>query len=254
VRLLRLLLAVLRDAGAVIVFVVIWQAVTTAFSVPAFLVPAPSAIAEAFVANAGRIGAALAQTALEAAVGFAGGNVLGLILAAVFARSRRLERVGLPVAIALRSVPLIAIAPLLTIILGFGPVTIVVMAILISFFPALVAGASGLRAPSPDALALMRVLDASERVNYLRLRIPAALPFVFAAFKITAPAAVLAAMVAEWTAANTGLGYLIIDAGEQYRFPLMWAGIVAATALAVGAFIVASFTERRVIWWPPENV
>jgi NitT/TauT family transport system permease protein len=248
-----MLMAALRDAGAVIVFVVIWQAVTTAFSVPAFLVPAPSAIAEAFVANAGRIGAALAQTALEAAVGFAGGNVLGLILAGAFARSRRLERVGLPVAIALRSVPLIAIAPLLTIILGFGPVTIVVMAVLISFFPALVAGASGLRAPSRDALALMRVLDASERVNYLRLRIPAALPFVFAAFKITAPAAVLAAMVAEWTAANTGLGYLIIDAGEQYRFPLMWAGIVAATALAVGAFIVASFTERRVIWWPPEN-
>jgi len=149
--------------------------------------------------------------------------------------------------------PLIAIAPLLTIVLGFGPTTIVVMAVLISFFPALVAGSAGLPAPSSEALALMRVLDAPERVRYLRLRIPAALPFVFAAFKITAPAAVLAAMVAEWTAANSGLGYLIIDAGEQYRFPLMWAGIVAATALAVGAFIAASFAERRVIWWPLDN-
>ena len=252
-RLLRPLVVVVRDAGAVIAFVVVWQAVTIAFSVPAFLVPPPSAIAEAFVANAGRIGAALAQTGVEAAAGFVGGNLLGLILATAFARSRRLERIGLPVAIALRSVPLIAIAPLLTIVLGFGPTTIVVMAVLISFFPALVAGSAGLRAPSSEALALMRVLDAPERVRYLRLRIPAALPFVFAAFKITAPAAVLAAMVAEWTAANSGLGYLIIDAGEQYRFPLMWAGIVAATALAVGAFIVASFAERRVIWWPLDN-
>jgi NitT/TauT family transport system permease protein len=244
---------VVRDAGAVVAFVVVWQAVTIAFAVPAFLVPAPSAIAEAFVANAGRIGAALAQTGVEAAAGFVGGNLLGLILATAFARSRRLERIGLPVAIALRSVPLIAIAPLLTIVLGFGPTTIVVMAVLISFFPALVAGSAGLRAPSSEALALMRVLDAPERVRYLRLRIPAALPFVFAGLKITAPAAVLAAMVAEWTAANSGLGYLIIDAGEQYRFPLMWAGIVAATALAVGAFIAASFAERRVIWWPLDN-
>src|SRR4029077_1016025 len=112
---------------------------------------------------------------------------------------------------------------------------------------------AGLRAPSTEALALMHVLDAPERVRYLRLRIPAALPCVFAAFKITAPAAVLAAMVAEWTAANSGLGYLIIDAGEQYHFPLMWAGIVAAPALAVGAFIVASFAERRAISWPLEN-
>jgi NitT/TauT family transport system permease protein len=252
-RLVRSVVGVLRDAGAVIAFVVVWQVVTIAFAVPAFLVPPPSAIAGAFVANAGRIGAALAQTGVEAAVGFVGGNLLGLILAAAFARSRRLERIGLPLAIALRSVPLIAIAPLLTIVLGFGPTTIVVMAVLISFFPALVAGSAGLRAPSPDALALMRVLDAPERVRYLRLRIPAALPFIFAAFKITAPAAVLAAMVAEWTAANSGLGYLIIDAGEQYRFPLMWAGIVAATALAVGAFIAASFAERRVVWWPLEN-
>jgi len=193
------------------------------------------------------------QTTSEAALGFVGGNVLGLVLATVFARWGALARVGLPFAVALRSVPLIAITPLLTIMFGFGPATIVIMATLISFFPALVAGAAGLRAPSAEALALMRVLDAPERVLYARLRIPAALPFVFAAFKITAPAAVLAAMVAEWTAANSGLGYLIIDAGEQYRFPLMWAGIVAATALAVGAFAVASLAERRLISWPVET-
>jgi len=191
------LVTVLRDAAAVIALVLIWQLVTVVFSVPAFLLPPPSAIAQALAANVGRIGGALAQTATEAALGFVGGNVLGLTLAMAFARWDSLERVGLPLAIALRSIPLIAIAPLLTIILGFGATTIVVMAVLISFFPALVAGASGLRAPSADALALMRVLDAPERVLYAPLRIPAALPFVFAAFKITAPASVHAAMVAE---------------------------------------------------------
>jgi NitT/TauT family transport system permease protein len=111
----------------------------------------------------------------------------------------------------------------------------------------------GLRAPSAEALALMRVLDAPDRVLYRRLRIPAALPYIFAAFKISAPASVLAAMVAEWTAANSGLGYLILDAGGRYRFPLMWAAIVGATALAVAAFALASVAERRVIRWPVET-
>jgi NitT/TauT family transport system permease protein len=245
--------AVLRDAAAVVALVVLWQAVTVIFAIPAFLLPQPTVIARAFADNAGAIATATAQTSMEAALGFVGGNLLGLALATGFARWRLAEQLGLPVAIALRSVPLVAITPVLTILFGFGPLTIIVMAILISFFPALVAGTVGLRAPSAEALALMRVLDAPERVLYTRLRIPAALPYLFAAFKISAPASVLAAMVAEWTAANSGLGYLILDAGGRYRFPFMWAGIVAATALAVAAFVLASAAERRVIRWPVET-
>ena len=242
-----------RDAAAVVALVVVWQAVTVIFNVPAFLLPPPTVVAQAFANNAGAIAEATAQTSAEAVLGFVGGNLLGLALAVLFARSRTVEQLGLPLAIALRSVPLVAITPVLTIMLGFGPLTIVVMAILISFFPALVAGTVGLRAPSAEALALMRVLDAPERVLYLRLRIPAALPYVFAAFKISAPASVLAAMVAEWSAANNGLGYLIVDAGGRYRFPFMWAGIVAATALAVAAFALAALAERRAIRWPVET-
>jgi len=232
-----------------VAFVAIWQLVTVLLAVPVFLLPQPVVIAQAFATNLDAIGLALAQTMAEAAVGFVGGNVLGLVLAFVFVRSSLISRAGLPLAIGLRSVPLIALTPLLTILFGFGVLTIVVMAVLISFFPALVAGMTGLRAPSADALALMRVLDAPER----RLRIPAALPYLFAAFKISAPASVLAAMVAEWTAANSGLGYLIIDAGARYRFPLMWAAIVAATAVAVVAFAAAAAAERRTIHWPVET-
>jgi len=249
----RGVLAGVKDAAAVVALLVVWQAVTVIFAVPAFLLPQPTVVARAFADNLDRIAAATGQTSAEAILGFAGGNLLGLALAVGFARWRLLEQLGLPLAIALRSVPLVAITPVLTILFGFGQLTIVVMAILISFFPALVAGTVGLRAPSAEALALMRVLDAPERVLYQRLRIPAALPYVFAAFKISAPASVLAAMVAEWTAANSGLGYLILDAGGRYRFPFMWAGIVAATALAVAAFVLASLAERRAIRWPVET-
>jgi NitT/TauT family transport system permease protein len=244
---------VLHDASAVAVLIVIWQVVTAALAVPAFLLPQPVVIAQALASNVEPIAAALLQTATEAALGFVGGNLLGLVIAFVFVKSDLISRVGLPLAVGLRSVPLIALTPLLTIVFGFGPLTIVVMAILISFFPALVAGITGLRAPTPEALSLMRALDAPELLIYRRLRIPAALPYLFAAFKISAPASVLAAMVAEWTAANSGLGYLIIDAGERYRFPLMWAVIVTATALAVAAFVAATIAERRVISWPVES-
>ncbi len=95
----------IRDGAAVIALVVVWQVVTVAFSVPAFLLPQPSVIAQAFVANASRIGAGLAQTGIEAAFGFIGGNALGLALALVFARWGVLARIGMPFAIALRSVP-----------------------------------------------------------------------------------------------------------------------------------------------------
>ncbi len=250
---MRVALAALREAAAVIGLVVAWQLLTSVFAIPAFLLPPPSEVARAFVENLERIAQATAQTTAEAAAGFVGGNALGLLLAVGFARWRLLQELGLPLAIGLRSVPLVAITPVLTILFGFGALTIVVMAVVISFFPALVAGTVGLRAPSAESLALMRVLDAPERVLYRRLRIPAALPYVFAAFKVSAPASVLAAMVAEWTAANSGLGYLILDAGGRYRFPFMWAAIVAATALAVGAFILASLAERRAISWPVET-
>ena len=249
----RQLSGLLREASAVAVLVLIWQLATVALAVPVFLLPQPVVIAQALASNIDLIARALLQTATEAALGFVGGNLLGLFLAFVFVKSDLVSRAGLPLAIGLRSVPLIALTPLLTIIFGFGPLTIVVMAILISFFPALVAGITGLRAPTPEALALMRALNAPELLVYRRLRIPAALPYLFAAFKISAPASVLAAMVAEWTAANSGLGYLIVDAGDRYRFPLMWAVIVSATALAVAAFVAATIAERRVIRWPVES-
>jgi len=251
--LMRQLWGLLREASAVAGLVLIWQLATVALAVPVFLLPQPVVIAQALVSNIDLIARALLQTATEAGLGFVGGNLLGLVLAFVFVKSDLVSRAGLPLAIGLRSVPLIALTPLLTIIFGFGPLTIVVMAILISFFPALVAGITGLRAPTPEALALMRALNAPELLVYRRLRIPAALPYLFAAFKISAPASVLAAMVAEWTAANSGLGYLIVDAGDRYRFPLMWAVIVSATALAVAAFVAATIAERRVIRWPVES-
>jgi NitT/TauT family transport system permease protein len=126
------------------------------------------------------------------------------------------------------------------------------MASLICFFPAVVNGTIGLRSVQPEALALFRAISASRWTVFWRLRLPSALPQLFAAFKVSAPASVLAAMIAEWLAANGGLGYLILDAADSYRFTLMWAGVAAATVLAVVAFALVNLLERRLVNWPIE--
>lgn len=243
---------VARDLSALAALAVAWQVLTAVLSVPTWLLPQPTVIWRGLVVNQTAVLHATERTLLEAVAGFVFGNLLGLLLATGFAGSPLLKRSLMPVAIAARSVPLVAIAPLLTLIFGFGALTIVVMASLICFFPAVVNGTIGLRSVQPEALALFRAIGASRWTVFWRLRLPSALPQLFAAFKVSAPASVLAAMIAEWLAANGGLGYLILDAADSYRFTLMWAGVAAATLLAVVAFALVNLLERRIVNWPIE--
>jgi NitT/TauT family transport system permease protein len=226
-----------------------WQSVTLLLQVPAYLVPQPTALLASIGAFHQRLLTESAQTVLEAALGFIGGNALGLALAIVFVQSSWLERTLLPWMVVLKTLPIIAITPVITLILGFGLPTMVAIATLISFFPALVNGVLGLRSASQQSLELLHVLNASRWTVLWRLRIPSALPSMFAAMRVSAPASILAAMVAEWAAANGGLGYLILDASARYQFLLMWDGIVVATLLAVLAFALVEIAEGRFLTW-----
>jgi len=226
-----------------------WQLLTGILRVPPYLVPQPTALLGSLPTFAGRLTSEAGQTPLEAAAGFVGGNCLGLLLAILFVHSRLLEKTFLPWIVVLKTLPIVAITPLITLLLGFGGATIVTIATLVSFFPGLVNGVLGLRSVSPQALELMRLLDASTWTILWRVRIPSALPSIFAALRVSAPGSILAAMVAEWAAANGGLGYLILDAGARYQFLLMWDGMLVATLLAVLAFTAVEFAERHLIRW-----
>jgi NitT/TauT family transport system permease protein len=227
----------------------VWQAVTSLLRVPPYLVPQPTALAMSLSTFYGQLLGEAAQTLAEAAAGFLGGNVLGLGLAICFVYSRTLERTFLPWMVVLKTLPIVAITPLITLVMGFGAPTMVAIAALISFFPALVNGVRGLRSVAPQSLELLRLVNASGWAVLWRLRLPAALPDIFAALRVSAPASILAAMIAEWAAANTGLGYLILDAGARYQFLLMWDALLVATLLAVIAFASVNFVERRLITW-----
>lgn len=238
---------------AVVGLIVLWQAVVTIFSVPTFMAPSPLEVLYAFRENGAVLWANLLPTLLEAALGFVFGNLVAILLAVWFVYSATAEKAFYPIAVIIKSIPIIALAPILVLIFGNGIAPKIIIAGLICFFPTLVNMVQGLKSASPAMLDLMRVLSASRAEIFWKVRLPASLPFLFAALKIAATSSVMGAIVAEWIGSSYGLGALIIEATYNFRSPLLYATVVIAAGLAVALFFVVSFIERRVVRWKPET-
>lgn len=238
---------------AVVGLIVLWQAVVTIFAVPTFMAPSPLEVIHAFGENGAVLWANLLPTLLEAALGFVFGNLVAILLAVWFVYSATAEKAFYPIAVIIKSIPIIALAPILVLIFGNGIAPKIIIAGLICFFPTLVNMVQGLKSASPAMLDLMRVLSASRAEIFWKVRLPASLPFLFAALKIAATSSVMGAIVAEWIGSSYGLGALIIEATYNFRSPLLYATVVIAAGLAVALFFVVSFIERRVVRWKPET-
>lgn len=233
----------------IVVLVGAWELVTVVFDVPAYFLPRPSDLVAGVVADRAQIGGGLRPLVLEAGAGFVFGNGLGIVLALLVSGVGWARGVIYPVALAIRSVPIVAITPLLSLILGIGTQTTIAVATLITFFPTFVNMSRGLVAVEPQALEMFRGLDAGWFTTYRKLRWPSATPYLFASLRVTAPGAVLGAMVAEYIASNAGLGYLLQSAANEYRFGLMWEVVIVATGLVVVTFLAVSWLERRLAPW-----
>jgi NitT/TauT family transport system permease protein len=246
---LRNLLGVGRQWAVIVAILVAWEAAIRLLSVPNYLLPAPSEIVQTFVADPLLLLRQVAPTLGETVGGCIVGNLVGLAVALSVSQTRSLERSLLPLLVALRSIPIVAITPLLTLVLGRGAPTLVTIVALICFFPMVVNASRGLVAVDHDALELMQVLHAS-RWQVLRLvRWPYALPYIFAALRLSTTAAVLGAVVAEWLVADQGLGFFIEDSRLKWLIADMWAGITATTLLAILGFAGMALLEQRVRWW-----
>ncbi|MCZ4072094.1 ABC transporter permease [Agrobacterium sp. LMR679] len=241
--------AILAIAGCIL----LWQLVVWGFSVPTFMAPSPVAVLYAFRENASILWTNLLPTLMEAALGFVLGNLVAILLAVWFVYSRTAEKAFYPVAVIIKSIPIIALAPILVLLFGNGVTPKIIIAGLICFFPTLVNMVQGLKSASPAMLDLMRVLSASNAEIFWKVRLPASLPFLFAALKIAATSSVMGAIVAEWIGSSFGLGALIIEATYNFRSPLLYATVVIAAALAVVLFFAVSIIEKKVIRWKPTN-
>ncbi|MDH4985454.1 ABC transporter permease [Aminobacter anthyllidis] len=229
----------------------IWQLVITLFGVPSYLVPAPTDVAAAFVQDRSLLVAAALPTITEAFLGFLLGNTIALLVAVSFVYNKIVEEMFYPVAILIKTIPIVAIAPVLKIILGNGIEPKIVIAALICFFPTLVNSVRGFRAVNPQLLELMRVLSASKTEVFLRIRVYSALPYIFSALKISVTMCVLGAIVGEWIGANQGIGYLLLQSMFDFNTPRLFATILTASIIAITGFAIVSMLEKWVIRWDP---
>jgi NitT/TauT family transport system permease protein len=240
-------------AALLVLLLVLWVVIKYAAHVPAQEMPAPLDVAREGWAQRGQLASAALDTLKGALGGFLLGNVAAVLAALVIASSAVAARLLVPVALVVRTFPIIAIAPLLTLLLGYGTITIVTVAAIIIFFPTMINAVLGLRSVPPEALELMAMANASPLTVLWRLRLPTALPYVFSGLQIGAATCILAAMVAEWVTTGTGLGYLILQAGTQFDVPMMWAGVIVAAVLALLVFGLTGRVARRVIVGGPDD-
>lgn len=242
--------AILATIGALLA----WQGIITGFAVPQYIAPSPLDVLGVFKNDWGLLLNNFWPTVMEALSGFLFGNLAGILIAIWFVHARTAEKALYPLVVFFHTIPIIAIAPILVLLFGNGYAPKIIIAALISFFPMLVNMVRGLRAVSPQMLELMRVLSASKREIFFKVRVQSALPFLFAALKISSTTCVIGALVGEWIGSNFGLGALIIEATYNFRSPLLYATVFVAAGLAVTLFSIVSFTERRLIRWKADAV
>lgn len=208
------------------------------------VVPTPGAV---FADVAGNIGAYLPDlgaTLLMAAAGLVAGMLLGSGLAVVVWASRLASGMMTPVALVMRSVPVVAMIPVLARVFGYSWVTVLVITAVVSFFPAFVFVGSRLRHAPRGTSDVFAVLGASKLTVLRRLLLPHAVPGVLVALRLTAPTAVLSAMLAEYLMGGRGLGTLFAQSVSFYQVDRAWGTALVATVVSVACFVAARAAER----------
>ena len=185
-----------------------------------------------------------------AAIGFVLGAIVGLALAIVFVHSRLLERALVPYVIASQTVPIIALAPMVVLWVGRDWASVAIISAYLTFFPVTIAGIRGLSSPDPRALELMRSYAANRWAVLWKVRLPASLPYLFTALKISATASIVGAIVAEApTGISGGLGRAIITFNQQYASgpQKLWATVIACAVVGIAFFAIVRITEMLVL-------
>ena len=218
------------------------------------LVPAPTQIAEALWEDRDLLADNGWVTLKEVLAGFAVSVLLGVAFAVVMHLSDTVRRAFYPLLVASQTIPIVAIAPVLVIWLGFGIGPKLAVIALICFFPITVNTFDGLRSVDPAAIRMMRTLDADRRAILRRLELPAALPYFFSGAKVAVAVAVIGAVFGEFVVANEGLGDVIRQAQAQLLTARVFAAVVVLSAFAIGLFGLLSLLERRYAWWGARGI
>lgn len=235
-------------AGAVLL-VVLWEGAVRLFQLPAYVLPGVSDILKSVVDQQSTLIDAAVITFTEALGGYVIGSIAGVLLAVLLTLQPTLKRWCLPAAIAINSVPVVAYAPLILLWCGMGMESKIVMASLAVGFTVFLSAMTGLDQASPKSIDLLRSFGASPLALIWRLRLPAALPLIASAMRVSTTRSMIVAIVTEMLGAYGGLGWVIYQAVLQIDFVQVWSAIFVASAVSLAFFGIVSAAERKVIFW-----
>jgi NitT/TauT family transport system permease protein len=233
-------------AGALSV-IVAWQFLLPLAGVPSYILPTPLEISRIFAKEGPLLWSNFWPTVHEAVMGFLLGNGVAIVLAVIFIFNRYLQAAYFPVILFFNTIPILALAPVIVLIFGLGVMPKIIIAAVICFFPTLVNMLRGLDSPSANELELFRVLSASRLETLWKLRLPRAMPFLFASLRIASATAVIGAVVGEWIGSDKGLGAMIIQATFNYQSGRLYAAITLCSLLAIVLFLIVVSVERLVL-------
>ena len=229
--------------------IAVWQLVCSLLAVPEFIFPSPIKIAQALVEFTGPIATAAWQTFWVTMVGFGLAIVVGVSLGFLVGSTRLAHTAVFPLLVAFNAVPKAAIVPILVVWFGIGMGPGILTAFLISFFPITVNMATGLATLEPELEDVLRVLGAKRRDVLLKVGLPRSLPYFYASLKVSITLAFVGTVLAEMTAGDSGIGYLMQSAGSQQRLALAFAGLVVIGAMAMAMYELFSYIERHTTAW-----
>ncbi len=235
-----------------LLFFLAWEGAVGFYDVPHFVLPAPSRIMGALVDNFSSLMAALWVTLRITLLAFALAVAGGVALAILFSQSRLVETALFPFAVILQVTPVVAIAPLVLIWVGFDNVTLalLILAWIVAFFPILSNTTLGLRSVDHNLMDLFTLQGASRWQRLWLLQLPASLPYILGGMKISGGLALIGAVVAEFVAgsgAATGLAWRIIEAGNRLQVPTMFAALFLLSLLGIAIFFALSLLEHMVL-------
>lgn len=238
----------------IVVLLLTWEFLVHIRDIPNWLLPAPSDITVTLFQDAWMLSGHTWVTFIEVVLGFGVAVVAGVFLASVITLSRSVEQSIYPIIIASQTIPIIVIAPMLLVWIGYGLTPKIIVVALISFFPVTVNMVDGLRAIDPDMQRVLRTMGANKWQEFIKVRFPTSLPYLFSGLKVAIAVSVIGAVIGEWVGSKEGLGYLMIRSKPQFQTERVFAAIVILSFMGVLLFILIGLLQRLLTPWHRREV
>ena len=231
------------------IFLLAWQVFILILKIPNYLFPSPVEVFNSLILNYKTISLNGLITLAESFFGFLLANSISIIIALFISFKNRYENLVMSMAVTLKTIPIIAITPLLVLWFGSGFYSKIITAALICFFPALVNILRGTKSIDKNLIELFNIYSANTSQKIKLLIIPSIMPYLFSAFKVSSSLAIIGALVGEFITANKGIGFLIISNYYSLNIAAVFANIITISVIGVGVYNLINFFEKKIIKW-----